>query len=101
MIDGIEQKIGENTFIVPPLNFKGIKKLLKLLDQLQKAPHGTDEQFDLMCDVVLIGLQRNYPELTRDELEEILDIENIHPVIEAITGQAGLKKKVIPPVENP
>jgi len=98
VIEGEVLKIGEQEFTVPAINFKGVKKIEKLLKKLMEIPAVggilTVDQIDVMTEIVLVGLSRNYPDLTKQQLEEILDMNNIQTVIEAITGQAGLKKRL-------
>lgn len=97
MFDGITLKIGTENYIVPPLNFKGLRKAKPLLDKLPTQLEGnsqmSDEQMDAMLDFILLALSRNYPDMTKDQLEDILDMANIQDVMAAITGQSGLIKK--------
>jgi hypothetical protein len=99
VIDGLVLKIGEQEFIVPAVNFKGVKRIEKLLKKLCDIPAKGGvlniDQVDIITEIVLIGLQRNYPDLTKDQLEGILDFNNIQRVLEAVTGQAGFKSEII------
>ena len=98
--DGESIKIGGREFTVPPLNLKGVKKVEPMLKRLVEMSANvastiiTPEQSDLMRDIVLVALNRNYPEMTADELDDILDLGNLTNIMEAVTGQSGFKKKV-------
>ena len=94
MIDGVKIQIGDKEFEVPALNFKRVRELrplFKKLQDLQGDQNVDSEQLDAMIEIVHQGLQRNYPDITKEELEEILDMQNIQGIIEAVTGQARVK----------
>lgn len=97
MIDGELVRIGEKEYTVPALNFKRVREVQKLLEKIGTVNIGqilTDDQLNMMIEIAHIGLQRNYPDITKEELEEILDLNNIYDVVLAVTGQAGLKKRL-------
>lgn len=93
IIDGVELKIGVRTFIVPPLNFKRVRQLrdkLVLISQVRGVP--TDAQMDLIVEVCLSAIERNYPEVKKAQLEELLDLGNAAAVLRAVMGVAGLEQ---------
>ena len=97
MIDGKPIKIGEKEYVVPALSFAQVRKSRNLLDKIGKIPEEqelTEEHLDMMREITHMGLQRNYPDITKEELEEILDLDNIYDVMEAITGASNLKEKL-------
>ena len=51
----------------------------------------TEEEMDAVIDVVHAALTRNYPEFTRESVEEVLDLGNAGDVIKAIMGTSGLE----------
>ncbi|OGW51751.1 MAG: hypothetical protein A2Y81_12740 [Nitrospirae bacterium RBG_13_43_8] len=94
MIDGTKLKIGDKEFVVSALNFKQVRELRPLFKKLQDLQGGENvdsEQLDAMIEIVHQGLQRNYPDITKEELEENLDMQNIQGIINAVTGQARVK----------
>lgn len=96
MIDGTEIKMGGETYIVPPLNFKRLKKIQPLLAKLSTltptAGDVNEEQFDAAVEIVHLALTRNYPDLEREKVEELIDLRNLPFVMAAIMGQSGLVK---------
>ncbi len=92
MIDGTEIKMGGETYTVPPLNFKRLRKLQPLLSKLNTtdARNMSDGQFDSAVEIVHLALTRNYPDLEREKVEELLDLKNLPFVMAAIMGQSGL-----------
>lgn len=95
--DGIAVTLGGRDFTVPPLCLRDVKRFLPLMAELfGKSPL---EQMTLTSEVILAALQRNYPELTMDELDVLLDPVSISSVMEAIMEASGLKKKAASPTD--
>jgi hypothetical protein len=94
MIDGIELKLGEREYIVPPLNLKRVRKLLPILQDVIGKPVNelTEEQIDSLSEVVFQALQRNYPNITKEEVEDIIDFKNLRMVVGAVLGQNRLSE---------
>jgi hypothetical protein len=92
MIDGTKISLNGKDYIVPPLNFKSIKKLQPVIENLTKVDlNMSGDQIDSVCEIVHTALIRNYPELTKDEVLDGLDLGNAHSIIMAIMGASGLK----------
>ncbi|MBU6430312.1 MAG: hypothetical protein KGR26_14955 [Cyanobacteria bacterium REEB65] len=96
---GIPITVGGRDFIVPPLCLRDVKRFLpQMTDLFSKTPL---EQMTMTSDVILAALQRNYPELTMDELDVLLDPMSIQATMEAIMEASGLKKKAAAPEPVP
>jgi hypothetical protein len=83
------------TWEVPPLNFRGVKwakkeKIWDTLDRLRsESPEVLfdDETFmDCCTKVVHTALRRNYPDLTEEDVEEMIDLGNMMRLILATRG---------------
>jgi len=98
--DGNAIEIGTETFILPPLNIRGLKANQKAQRELagldEKDPGWFDKIFDLMLPVLLIALNRNYPDLKLEHLEENLSKEQYVVALRTMREVSGL---VVP--ENP
>lgn len=72
---------GDRTLIVPPLSLRSVMKLQDALDKLAGTP-------DLQAVVTLAheALRRNYPDITHDELVDVLDLNNMQSVVVAMMG---------------
>jgi hypothetical protein len=68
MIDGEKILVGGKEKVLPPLNWKACKKFFKEItgNKLNDADLGPD----LMEELIHAALVRNYPEFTRENLEE-------------------------------
>jgi hypothetical protein len=91
--EGIPITIGKKKYVVPPLSFKGLKSLRAEMDVLKTAQLGemfTDEQADAMIKVIHAAVSRNYPDITEDDLAEMIDFGNVNQIIGAIYANSGL-----------
>jgi hypothetical protein len=90
--DGVAMKLGGKEIVVPPLSLKLIRKYqeeLKNIGNFSGVPG--PEQIDLISKVILDAIQRNYPDFTMDELEEVIDVKNMRTLFQAIMGVSGLE----------
>lgn len=93
MFDGVKITIGDTDYIVPPLNLGRLRKLRAELDAVQEFRDSktlTDEQIDVYINVIHSALTRNYPDITREDIEDMIDLVNLGPVFKAIMGISGL-----------
>lgn len=89
--DGVAVTVGGRDFTVPPLCLRDVKRFLPIIaDLFGKTPI---EQMTVTSEVILAALQRNYPDLTMEELDVLLDPISIQAMMEAIMEASGLKKK--------
>lgn len=98
--DGVNVTIDGRDYTVPPLCLRDIKRLLPKMATIEDAT--PIEAMDTLCEIVHMAMLRNYPELTREELEVMLDTSNINEISEKVMQASGLKKKAASPVtESP
>ena len=93
--DGQLLKVGDREFTVPPLNWRRIRKILPILERMKEITAGggiviTESMLDDSITVIHEAVSRNYPELTRDELEDLVDLVNAPQLIMAVMGLSGL-----------
>jgi len=92
LIDGVVIKMGGKEYTVPPLNFKRIRALKPQIEQLSTSNSTlNDEQMDVAIEVVHSAMERNYPDLRKEHIEEMLDLGNVHKVLSAIMGVSGMQ----------
>lgn len=89
MIPGVKVRLGEEEFIIPPLTLgqlrNGIMDKMKRHDECVAKGEGVDA-FLLRCEIVGEAVRRNYPEMTDEKLNEILDMRNSTPAWFAAIG---------------
>jgi hypothetical protein len=90
--EGEHLKIGNKVFIVPSLTVKQARDLWPKIINLNKGIDETNlpEKHRDSLEIVLASLKRNYPALTFEELEDMIDLRQMKPVMQAVMGQSGL-----------
>jgi hypothetical protein len=97
MIPGISIAMSGQDWIVPPLSLGQLRHFLprvQTLAGLDAGQMGT-AQLEMLVDIVTAALQRNYPDVTAEKVEDLLDLTNAVPVLNAILGGA----RILPAVE--
>jgi hypothetical protein len=92
MISGIEIELGGGTYVVPPLNFRALREHMDAIAGMTTGIPLSAEQIDRSVAIILAAMKRNYPEMTQDRLEELLDMANIKTVLPAILGASGFAR---------
>jgi len=88
MYKGIEFDFGGKIYIVPPLNLGAIELLEEDLASFNTM--SVAKQSKLALSIVFLALKRNYPEITREEVGNFIDIGNMHQVINSVCDLSGL-----------
>ncbi len=92
-IPGVLLNLGGRDFIVPPLNFRALRQIQPKLASLTTGNAIPDEaQLDSIQEIVHLAVCRNYPDMQRAELDDLLDLDNLKEVITAIMGVSGLAR---------
>jgi len=70
MIPGVAVEMNGQEWVVPPLTLGQLRRLMPKLRQLTDigAAMG-EEQIAVLVEIVSAALQRNYPDLTSDDVE--------------------------------
>lgn len=61
-------------------------EIARLLDELTSCTGDNRAVMERMLEACLAGVRLNYPDMTRDRLASMLDIECAHKVIAALRG---------------
>ncbi len=94
-VDGVAIRLADGKdWIVPPLRIDQLLAHLLTLEELISMNQATPwagvgkERLHAVLAMVLDAMQRNYPELTLGELQNLLDLRTVGPVIAAVLSQA-------------
>jgi hypothetical protein len=90
--EGLKVRIGEDEFIIPPLNFFRLKKVLPLVDKLKEVSGNQilkAEEMEDFITIIHLALSRNYPEVTVQQVEEMVDLGNLRQILAAVLGISG------------
>jgi len=92
MIPGVAVAMGGQDWMVPPLTLGQLRRLMPKVRQLTEIGASMGEaQIAVLVDIVTAALQRNYPEMTPDKVENLLDLGNASAVLNAVLTGSGLK----------
>ncbi len=93
MIAGTKIDIGGTEYLIPPINFKAIKKHRAFFSRALRgeinATQAGIEDLEAMFDIVYLAIRRNYPDFSEDALAEALDFAQLPQVFEAVLRIAG------------
>jgi hypothetical protein len=99
-VPGAEITLGPWKCVVPPLKLIDLKAVLQdgtiqkmgMAERFSAAkPEEFAEGLSALYHVMLLSLKRNYPEITEEILEEVIDVRNANSVIEAVMGANNLE----------
>lgn len=92
LLDGVTVRLGRRDFVVPPLNLRAVRKIEPLLPALEGK--STELSFiDAAVEVLHLAIVRNYPEITKEEIEEVVDLGNLPGLISAVMAVSGFGPK--------
>lgn len=94
LLDGVKVSMGGRDFVVPSLTLKSLKSLsskLEILSSMGGIP--TPDQIDAMVSVIHCAMVRNYPELSTQDVEELLDLSNLQTTFLSVMAASGLQRK--------
>lgn len=97
---GVVVLFASTAMTVPPLNRTLLKKHASTLRDIQKiAQEGgesldTSDLFDKQCDMVFDALKLNYPELTEDKFDDLVDMHNMQAAFPAACGNLAQARDV-------
>src|SRR5436305_14161744 len=97
MIPGVAVAMGGHDWVVPPLTLGQLRRLMPKVRELTEIGASMGEaQIAVLVEIVMAALQRNYPNLTADEVENLLDLGNAGAVLNAVLTGSGLKSSGTP-----
>jgi hypothetical protein len=91
-IDGHPVRMAGQDWILAPLNFRQLRVTLKqAFVDLQSSD--TEARFNAFEQIVHASLSRNYPDLTIEQVEEMLDMSNVMEVVDAVMNISGMARR--------
>jgi len=82
---GTTIKIDGQAFVFAPLSLGAVEKLLPALQGFQPNDVST------VIDVAHKSLKRNYPEISRDDVADMIYMDQLEEVMGAVMAVSGLK----------
>lgn len=84
---------GGITLLVPPLSCGALEVLQERLAKLPELTATDPEAVRTVVDAAHMALQRNYPDVTRDQVAELVDVGNLGDVYECLMDVGGVKRR--------
>jgi hypothetical protein len=99
MVKGTQVSLGGQDYEVPSLTFDQVDEF-EAKGTLDKIPSNgvtylavKDSRVALL-DVAHAALSRNYPEMKREDLRKLIDLEAVEPLVDAVMSATGLKRRL-------
>ena len=90
---GVEIELGGQTYTVPPLS---LGQLERHEDTIASLSHVEGDKmfasFYRALPFIHDAFSRNYPEMTREQLADLIDLANFNDVLQAVMNASGLKR---------
>lgn len=91
---GIPFNFDGRTLVIPPLSLGAFEQLQGRLETMDQASI-TPEYIGTVVDSVHAALRRNYPDMTREEVSGLLDLQNMQEVMACVFDVGGVKRKAL------
>jgi len=92
MLPGVTIAMGGRDWLVPPLTLGQLRRLMPKVRQLTEIGVSIGEtQIGVLVEIVATAMQRNYPEVSAEMVENLLDLGNASAVLNAVLTGSGLK----------
>ncbi len=93
-IPGVAVNLGGVDYIIAPLNLRQAEELEPIISGLVQAPEGETVAAAIKrgLPIILASLQRNYPDITAEQLADLIDLGNFRACIDAVTSTSGYTK---------
>lgn len=96
---GIPLEIGGKVYVFAPISFGYLEQLQ---ERLVEFKGGIDPaSVATALDVAFASLTRNYPEMTREDVAELIDLENFMEIFTAAMDVSGLRRKALEEAAKP
>lgn len=90
-----EVDVGGVKFKVSPLNFATLKKIQPMLGILSQVTSETRvpsmEMMQAVTEVVYLALVRLNPDVTKEQIDDLITVDNVANVIDKIFNVSGVK----------
>jgi alkylhydroperoxidase/carboxymuconolactone decarboxylase family protein YurZ len=94
MIPGATVVMGDTEWTIPPLTLGQLRLLTPKVRDLQTiGATMTEQEIDLLIDIVTAAMQRNYPEITAERVGDLLDLGNAFEVWQAVLAASRLRPR--------
>lgn len=91
MIAGKEVKIGEKTYVLPPLTLGMLEVYQDPIDEFQSGEKVSSKSWTTVINVVHDALKRNYPDVPRTVITDNLEMRHVMDIFAALMSVSGVE----------
>lgn len=91
-VPGTTIEIGDKRYVMPPLSLGAIEQLGDRFGDLSSEGN-SPAKMKLVVDMIHAALCRNYPDMTRAEVADGLDLSTLQPALAALLKTSGLSRE--------
>jgi hypothetical protein len=94
LIPGVDVDFGGGRIMtIPPLSLGALKRLQTKLAALNEMSALDPRAIEVVVDAAHSALVRNYPDMTLDQVEDLIDVSQLSDVMTAVLDVSGLQRK--------
>ena len=67
-----------------PLNKSQIDKIAQLNKTVQRITASNEEKLDVTTEIILIVLSPNHPELTKEQIDDMVDLDQATSIMQSV-----------------
>ena len=86
---------GGQRLLVPPLSLGALELLHERLTELANLQATDVRAATTIIEAAHLALKRNYPDITREQVGELVDLGNMGDVYECVMDASGMKRKAV------
>jgi hypothetical protein len=91
MFKGEAIDLGGAEYIIPPLSLEKLEELEPQFHALAMPSASFRGRVDALMPILLASFQRNYPEITDQQLRQLLDLPSLNRLVEIIMRGNGFR----------
>lgn len=97
LVPGVQVTLGTKVYTVAPMNLATVKKISPMLSSFEAFGKGgvlpSAKDYDNICTIIMLAIQRNHPKVTFKEVEKGLDMANMLTIAAQVMNVAGAVNK--------
>jgi hypothetical protein len=86
---GRQMSLGGHTYVVPALSIGAMRRYRDFIGKSSRGEIAPEDAFDTAVEMVHCAFKRNYPDMTLEQLANLLDLNNFKEVQSAVLNQSG------------
>lgn len=91
-IKGVTVELNGTNYVIPPIALGALEQLQERIGTFDGNVQDA-KQISTVIDCAHAALRRNYPDMTREQVADLIDIANMGDVFAAVMDVSGLKRK--------